>query len=218
MANGNSCTVSITFSPTSENDATGTLQIIDNASDSPQTIALSGTGGGATLGLGVAAGSSSSATVQAGASATYQLSVGGEGVGGTASLSCTGAPVSATCSVPASVNISATSASTFNVSVSTTSRTMAMLHQGGLLSATWLWTVAMIGWVSLLGREPRRRSGRPWLLLSLIFLLMFFCSCGGTGSSSGNKPHGTPAGSYTLTVTAQSGSATQSTNLTLTVQ
>jgi len=214
----NSCTVSVTFSPTSENSATGTLEIIDNTPDSPHTIALSGTGGSATLGLGVATGSSSSATVNAGASAAYKLSVGGEGVGGTASLNCTGAPVGATCSVPASISISAATVSTFDVSVTTTSRSMAMLHQGGFLSATWPWTVAMIGWVSLLGRKPRQRSARPWLLLSLIFLLTFFSSCGGGGSSSGDKTSGTPAGSYTLTVTAKSGSATQSTNLTLTVQ
>src|SRR5206468_715481 len=105
----------------------------------------------------------------------------------------TGAPVSATCSVPASISISATSVSTFDVSVSTTSRSMAMLQQGGFLSATWPLTVAMIGWVSLLGREPRRRIARPWLLLSLVLVLTFFSSCGGGGSSSGNKRNGTPA-------------------------
>ncbi len=214
----NSCTVSVTFSPTAESSATGTLEIIDNTADSPHTIALSGTGGSASLGLGVATGSSSNATVAAGASATYKLSVGGEGVGGTASLSCNGAPAGATCSVPASITINATSVSTFDVSVSTTPRSMAMVRQGGFLSATLPWTVAMIGWVSLLARKPRQRSLCPWLLLSLVFLLTFFTSCGGGGTNSGSKPNGTPAGSYTLTVTAQSGSTTQSTNLTLTVQ
>src|SRR5205823_5860093 len=49
LNDGNTCTISATFSPTSPNNATGTLQITDNAADSPQTIALSGTGGGAAL-------------------------------------------------------------------------------------------------------------------------------------------------------------------------
>jgi hypothetical protein len=220
LTQGNSCSVSVTFSPTSANNSTGTLQISDNASDSPQTIALSGTGGGATLGLGVPPGSSSTATIQAGASATYMLSVGGLGVGGTASLSCSGEPAGATCTVPASVSVNASAASTFSVNVSTTSRSVAVLRQSGFLSATWLGTAAimMLGFVPLPGSALRRRSVRPRLLLLSLLLLMLFCSCGGSGSSSGSKQNGTPAGSYKLTVTARSASATQSTDLTLIVQ
>ena len=170
------------------------------------------------MGLGVPPGSSNTATVQAGASATYTLSVGGTGMGGTASLSCAGAPLGATCSVPPSVSISATSASTFNVHVSTTLRATALLLQGGFIFATWL-SVAVIGWISLPRRGCRRSASHGWLhLLPLIVLSVLFCSCGGGGSGSGNKADGTPAGSYTLVVTAQSGSVTQSTNLTLTVQ
>jgi hypothetical protein len=39
-----SCTISVTFSPTSEETFTGTLTVNDSANDSPQTSSLSGTG------------------------------------------------------------------------------------------------------------------------------------------------------------------------------
>ncbi len=44
LAFGKSCTISITFTPTATGQRTGTLTIVDNASNSPQKITLSGTG------------------------------------------------------------------------------------------------------------------------------------------------------------------------------
>jgi subtilase family serine protease len=44
LAAGKSCTIEVTFTPTKVGALTGTLTITDNASGSPQTVALSGTG------------------------------------------------------------------------------------------------------------------------------------------------------------------------------
>jgi hypothetical protein len=44
VAAGASCTISVTFTPTAGGTVTGTLSIADNASGSPQSVALSGTG------------------------------------------------------------------------------------------------------------------------------------------------------------------------------
>jgi hypothetical protein len=44
LAAGATCTISVTFAPTAEGDFTGNLSITDNAKDSPQSVALSGTG------------------------------------------------------------------------------------------------------------------------------------------------------------------------------
>ncbi len=44
LANGLSCTIKVSFTPTQLGARTGTLSIYDNASNSPQTVALSGTG------------------------------------------------------------------------------------------------------------------------------------------------------------------------------
>ena len=41
---GKKCTISVTFSPTSTGTFTGTVTITDNATNSPQTISLSGNG------------------------------------------------------------------------------------------------------------------------------------------------------------------------------
>jgi len=38
-----SCTINVTFTPTSAGNVTGTISVTDNASDSPQTVTLSGT-------------------------------------------------------------------------------------------------------------------------------------------------------------------------------
>jgi len=40
------CTINVTFDPTAEGDFASSLSITDNAKDSPQTVALSGTGVG----------------------------------------------------------------------------------------------------------------------------------------------------------------------------
>jgi hypothetical protein len=68
---GATCTVSVTFSPTAIGSLTATLQVSDNAANSPQTASLSGTGVGAAATLspaslsfnGVTVGKNSSAKV-----------------------------------------------------------------------------------------------------------------------------------------------------------
>jgi hypothetical protein len=44
LAAGSSCTVNVTFTPTASGTRSGTITISDNAPNSPQTVALSGTG------------------------------------------------------------------------------------------------------------------------------------------------------------------------------
>jgi len=44
LAAGKSCLIKVTFSPTQTGSRTGTLSVTDNASNSPQTVSLSGTG------------------------------------------------------------------------------------------------------------------------------------------------------------------------------
>ncbi|HUY15362.1 MAG TPA: hypothetical protein VMX16_17300 [Terriglobia bacterium] len=76
------------------------------------------------------------------------------------------------------------------------------------------------GWV-----EPaRRRKGCELglavnALLASVILAGLLASCGGGSSGGGGiTPPGTPAGSYTITVTGTAGSLVHNTNLTLTVQ
>ena len=210
-----SCTVNVTFTPTATGSRTGTLTITDNAPDSPQTVALSGTGGNPSLGLSIASGGSSSAKVTAGSSATYSLSIGGGGMSGTASLSCTGAPAEATCSVPATESVSASTASNFTLSVTTTAPGHVAVRPRSFGNTPWVWAFALFGFIILPRVTPRCGALRVVYLVPLFVVML--CSCGGGSSNTAQNP-GTPAGTYTLTVTANSGNTTQTQNLTLVVQ
>jgi uncharacterized protein len=205
----------VTFTPSASGSRSATLQIIDNATNSPQTVAVTGTGSAATLGLVVPSGSSSSATVQAGGPTSYTLAIGGGGMSGTASLACTGAPMGAVCSAPSTISVASAAASTFAVNVTTTSRTLSALRLIENHPGSWAWAVFFLG----IALRPRANCKKRGLLRFawLIPLTVSLCACGGGGGSSTN-PNGTPAGTYTLTVKATSGSTSQSVNLTLIVQ
>lgn len=221
VAPASDCTVQVTFSPAASGTQTGTLTVADNAPNNPQTVALTGNvqTPPPTIGLAVASGGSSSATVTAGATATYALSIGGAGMAGTASLTCSGAPTGATCSVPATVTLSATTASSLNVSVPTTARSHVWFFPSG--PTPWLWGLAILGCLVLMKAASAQPSPRlRWRFAPLLALAL--CACGGGGSPTPTptptpNPNGTPAGAYTIVVTAKSGSTTQTQNLTLTV-
>jgi Abnormal spindle-like microcephaly-assoc'd, ASPM-SPD-2-Hydin/Beta-propeller repeat len=224
VAPSGSCTIQVTFTPSASGTQTGTLTIADNAPDSPQTVALTGnvaSPGTPGIGLGVPPGGSPSATVTAGATATYALSIGGSGMSGTASLTCTGAPTGAVCSVPASVPLSAASASTFNASITTTARSQAAVYPHGG-SAPWLWALIIFGGVSLVTVASARPHPLSRLRVAPLALLgIVLCSCGGSSPTAPAPPthsSGTPAGIYTIVITAKSGTTAQTQNLTLTVQ
>lgn len=211
-----SCTISVTFTPTALGTRRATLSITDTVG--LQTVALTGTGSGSpNLGLGIPSGSSDSATVTAGVAAIYTLSIGGSGVTGTATLTCTGAPAAATCSVPTSVSVSATTASTFPVTVSTTASSNVALERKSS-SLAWFWATALIGIVWLpVGGRSRRFLAKAAATVSLL-LVTFLISCGGGNGEGGTAGSGgTPAGTYSLTVTATMAGMHQSQTLKLTV-
>ena len=179
------------------------------------------------LGLGIPYGDPNTATVAAGQTATYTLSIGGEGMSGTASLSCTGAPAGATCSLPSTLAFSATTPTTFNIKVVTTARITAALPRpasapASSLPALWLWTFSLgmlfVPGVRLPKRSPRRCSRYMWV--APLVLLLLTISCGGGGGMSSSQPQqtGTPAGTYSVIVNASSNSKTGTTSLTLNVQ
>jgi hypothetical protein len=228
LAPSATCTLSVTFDPSAAGTRTGAVTISDNAVGSPQTVSL--TGIGEDFIFTVLPGSSTSATVSPGGTATYQMSVAGQGgLNQTISFACSGAPSEATCTVsPATVTPSGSTATTVTVSVSTTAPSMAPPVSGwkwrrwpvgitGLVVLLALTMLVVMWWV--IGSRGRV-STLPRLALGTVMLLgALGTGCG--GASAVHNP-GTPAGTYnlTLTATATSGSTTlqHSVSLELTVQ
>ena len=119
VAPGSGCAISLVFSPLGPGQRTASLTISDDAPASPQTIPLSATANPA-FRAGAVSGGSMSATVSAGQSAQYQLQLTpGAGFSGSVSLSCTGAPLNATCQAPSTVSLANGAAAPFNVTVTT---------------------------------------------------------------------------------------------------
>jgi hypothetical protein len=226
------CTVAVTFTPTAEGTASGNLSFSDNAPNSPQTVALSGTGQDFTL--AASSGSSTSATAAPGQTATYTLSVGGQGgLNQAVTFTCTGAPSEATCTVSPSPVTPGSSATNITVSVTTTAASVSAPRSRPLPPAPplspgvrGLLMVAMaltaVAWA--IGRRNQPGVSR-WKsamvpLASALLLTLALAGCGGGGGSA-NVTHnpGTPAGNYTLTVTgsAGSGSSALSHSVTLTL-
>ena len=225
LAAGASCVIGVFFDPTAGGSRTGTMTINDNGLGSPHTVALTGTGQDFSM-----TSPAPMVTVSAGQTATYPVSVSsGGGFNQTVSFSCTDAPSLSTCSVsPSSATLNGTSATSLMITVSTTAAAIVFpdYPKSGPRNPVNYWPLVLVLAVSALamvklvkqGRQRRNSLATVSLLALTICIGFALAACGGGGSS---KP-GTPAGTYSLTVTGtfNSGSTTlaHNTKLTLVVQ
>jgi trimeric autotransporter adhesin len=168
--------------------------------------------------VGTVSGGSNSAVVNAGSSAVYSLAVTGMSYSGSVTFSCAGLPAGAICSVtPNPLSVSGSASVPFSVTISTASRATApgitkyrtRFPWSGSAPATLLCLGSLILMIAI---QRRRRISIAFLLLSAFGLV----GCGG-GSSSRTNIKGTPAGTYTVVLTATSGGISHNTNLALTV-
>jgi IPT/TIG domain len=164
----------------------------------------------------------SPATVAAGGSATSTITIApANAFTAAVSLSCSVAPKATrgpTCAFnPASL---AGGSGTSVLTVSTTAATTASLapHSSGLFYAMLL----PIGGLALLGTGFTSRKKKLWgfLVGCLLFsTLIILPACGGGSSSGRGGGHpGTPAATYTVTVTGTAGTLTHSQTVSVTVQ
>jgi len=183
----------------------------------------------------------SSSAVSAGQGTSYALTlVPVNGLTGSVQLSCAGAPAGATCTVsPGTITLAGTLPAQAKVTVTTTARSLAGPGGGwpgpkpdlplrwlGLLALLALLLAAVAAAPDLVGGDRRTRRARltGLLLAGMLLMLLAWAACGGGGMSS-SVASGTPAGSYSLTITGtyvqasgQTSALNHTTTLTLQVQ
>jgi len=175
-----------------------------------------------TFGLSAGAGALSISIAGQSVAETLTINPAG-GFTGTIQLNCAvaGATFSSagpTCVVPATALVAGSSPVNVTLIVNTTAASAALAASQGRLFGERLGGLAL--GCLLLFAVPRRRT---WAALGLVVLAagsLVVIGCGGNSSSGTGTvgPTGTPAGKYTVTVTAASGSLTTTTLIAVTVQ
>ncbi len=208
------CTIMVNVTSSQSGSFSGTITVASTAVNNPSlSIPVSATF--SVLGLTLGANSSTSLTLAAGG-------VGNETVvlyetqAKIVNLSC--ASTSLLCALsPASVAGPVTSSNVV-VSITATEPT-ASLRERSSSTRTWLAFLLPLGTLPLVFR---RRRSRRWLAGILMFVgLLSISACGGGTSPSPPPPSGpvnTPAGAYTVTLTANDGTNTATQAFTVTVQ
>jgi hypothetical protein len=217
-----SCQVTVTFSATTLGSRSATLKISENASGSPQSVALTGSGPD----FSTSSPDPPSLTIAAGQTANYTFDlVPLGGFSQTVTLTCAGAPAQSECTLPASVTPNGSANVVVEVTVTTTARSLAMkqraLSSGGRWLACGLFGLPLMVGLAGCGVRRRRTHARWTLLLLVVAAMLLMPACGG-GNSGGGGSSGTPAGTYLLTVAGRYASGgttlTHTTTLALVVQ
>ncbi len=159
-------------------------------------------------------------TVQAGQSATYSLLIRSQIqlLSTPPQLSCSGLPAGTACSFSPVTPVTGTLDSNTTLTISTTAPHTAALHLGTMpVFASLLPVFGFI--VASFGSQRRRRI---FVLGAGLVMLLFAVGCGGGGGGGTTQPPvsvpGTPAGTYTITVTAATTAFSHSAPLTLVVK
>lgn len=166
--------------------------------------------------------SPASLNVTRGQTVKAQLTIAANGgLSGSVTFACSGLPAESTCTFdPATLTASPGKASITTLTISTTAPSSAIREMARLTRARTMTALAFLLIVPFC--SGRRRQ---WLRLALLIGVLTLSTastlgCGGSDSSSNGSPNtGSPAGSYTVTVTASSvsGGTTITHTLPLTV-
>lgn len=167
--------------------------------------------------------SASSLTIARGQTGTATLTVTpNAALTGTVSFACSGLPAGAACQFsPASITATNQPAQT-TLTITTTAASAAVLHATEAAPEIPTLAAPALALVLLpLLRIRQRGRGKLGLLLVVAIVSSFTAmGCGGSSSGSTAPPasSGTPAGSYTVVVTATAGSTTHTLPINITVQ
>jgi hypothetical protein len=218
LATATVCNMQIAFTPTMGGPRSGTLTITDNSFNSPHILQLAGTG----VDFMLSPNGSSIITVTSGKSAVYPLLLTSAAtIPGTATFTCTGSPVDATCDVtPSSIALGSTTTVSVTIGTGVASASLSPPRLPGQRRSIWLAALLPLGLLVLWRtRLPRLTS------FALLCLLIVTSGCGSgrviPPPGYPNQPPAapvTPAGTYAIIVSANSAGLTRALNLTLIVQ
>jgi hypothetical protein len=226
----------VTFKPTAAGARSGQFVLTEAALNGSHIVQLTGTGV-TDFSLSADPDSNQVSVLQGGSAiATMHLSAA-QGFTGSVSFSCSGLPAGASCSAsPASFSFSgAGGTQNISVTLSTTGSSAALpgapFHRKPLNrnAGLWSWAAAPVfGLLLVAGRPNKRRTNKPpisrmrvvrgLLALSLLVMGTLLVSCGGGGGTSHGPSGTTPPGTYSITVTATSGSTSRSAVVVLVVR
>jgi hypothetical protein len=214
---GASCTAGVEFSPTAAGASSGTLMVAANGIQS-DSVALQGTGFDFTMTVSGA----STQTISSGLTGSYTLVLTTlNGSQGTFALDCTVLPSNAACAFsPASPSVGSGASGNVTVQISTGTAAAGVRGERGAWPGVPVACGLALVWVGW-----RRR--RTLLLCGLAMLLaagMTSCTSAGKTSNGGSSGEGseggsttTPAGTYSVPVSATANGVQHSVTLTLVV-
>jgi centrosomal CEP192-like protein/ASPM-SPD-2-Hydin domain-containing protein/HYDIN/CFA65/VesB family protein len=224
LAAGANCTIAITFTPTAVGTRTAALSIADNATGSPQAVALTGTAIAAAVTVTIPSGGSNTATSVPGGTAYFGLVLtAAPGVTGTVTLGCTPSSPLLTCSViPSTVTLTGGNSTEVAFGVQTycqgtTTNTGSLFDVfgrnsngsgGGFDERRKLVLYASFAMLMALSLIAVRRNRRLSFALAMVTLLALGSAACSGGLAKG--PNGaTPPGTYELTLTTTFNGQTQ---------
>ena len=170
--------------------------------------------------------SPSTQTVNAGQSATYTISVGQKFGAFTnpVALACAGLPSLASCSFSPSTATPGSGSATSTLTITTTASSLIFPavppnHYPSLpMFAAWLSLLFVLTFTALWAKRSRRKLAFRLASCALLISSAFAIGSCSSASSQAQASPGTPAGTYTVSVTGSSNQLQHSTNVTLTVQ
>ncbi|MGB9334031.1 MAG: SBBP repeat-containing protein [Candidatus Acidiferrales bacterium] len=192
LAPNKSCTVTISFLPTTEGVAAASLTFTDDDPSSPQVVPITGTGG-----LDFTLTGPGSESVSRGDTVTFTVTVTPvDNSTQTVNLTCSGAPMDATCTLsPATIPLDGTDAVASTVTVMAASHVPPLSRDKrtpGNFPGTIPVVVVSLAMLAAFALTRRRAVRLSFAAAALACVL--FAGCGG-GSG------GTPTGKFTLVIT-----------------
>ncbi len=208
---GGSCTITVSFTPSTAGPLSGMLSVADNATTSPQSASLAGTGSASDFSLSP---SPATQTVNAGGNGMFTVTVAAVSgnLSGPVTLAAAGIPGATITFSPASV--SSSGASGTSVMTVQTTTAMALLRRQGEGSGGLL-VVALAPLLLLRRRMLRHSLAGSRVATVALFALLGLAGASLTGCGGGFV---LPSHTYAITVTGASATNTHTATVNLTVQ